>query len=60
MIKMVKFADDLYYCEWCDIVTNKVADKRVEFMGSDYNACSICNEIHGFDTLEYLEEVGRI
>ncbi len=57
---MVKFADDLYYCEWCDIVTNIVADKRVEFMGSDYNACSICNEIHGFDTLEYLEEVGRI
>jgi|TARA_B100000131_G_scaffold235207_1_gene227185 hypothetical protein len=56
---MSKYADNLYYCEWCDIVTNIVADKKIEFNGFDYNACSICNEIHGFDTLEYLEEVGR-
>ena len=57
---MSRISDDLYYCEWCDVVTNKVADKRVEYNGFDYNACSICNEIHGFDRLEYLEEVGRV
>tara|TARA_B100000530_G_C15903381_1_gene466339 strand:+ start:643 stop:816 length:174 start_codon:yes stop_codon:yes gene_type:complete len=57
---MSSISDDLYYCEWCNVVTNKVADKRVEYNGFDYNACSTCNEIHGFDTLEYLEEVGRV
>tara|TARA_R100001594_G_C3872831_1_gene223933 strand:+ start:324 stop:497 length:174 start_codon:yes stop_codon:yes gene_type:complete len=57
---MSRISDDLYYCEWCNVVTDKVADKRVEYNGFDYNACSTCNEIHGFDTLEYLEEVGRV
>ena len=56
---MSRISENTYYCEWCNVVTDKVADKRVEYNGFDYNACSTCNEIHGFDTLEYLEEVGR-
>ena len=53
---MSRLSENTYYCEWCNVVTNKVADERVEYNGFDYNACSICNEIHGFDTLETLAD----
>jgi DNA-directed RNA polymerase subunit RPC12/RpoP len=52
---MSRTVDTLYYCEWCNIVTDKVADERVD----GYNACPQCNEIVGFDSQDYLEEVGR-
>ena len=52
---MSRTVDTLYYCEWCNIVTDKVADERVD----GYNACTECNEIVGFDSQDYLEEVGR-
>jgi hypothetical protein len=56
---MSRKVDTLYYCESCNIVTNKVADKPVKFNGYDYNACPQCNKIVGFDSQDYLEEVGR-
>jgi hypothetical protein len=56
---MSRTVDTLHYCESCNIVTDKVADKQVKFNGYDYNACPQCNEIHGFDSQDYLEEVRR-
>ena len=52
---MSRKVDTLYYCESCNIVTDKVADERVD----GYNACTECNEIDGFDSQDYLEEVCR-
>ena len=52
---MSRTVDTLYYCESCNIVTDKVADERVD----GHNACPQCNEIVGFDSQDYLEEVGR-
>ena len=52
---MSRKVDTLYYCEWCNVVTDKVADERVD----GHNACPQCNEIVGFDSKDYLLEVGR-